>query len=182
MNAAGVLPEQPRLQAGLQSLEPWAVERRGNELRRNRPIGPGQRSIGRPSCCDDRLPGNRAGDLPAVVHGTYLLQHRLTEEVAKSTALQKQSEIWRVDARRYVDGLARAINEQLTRWNLTVAEKEVTFLLLKGLGFKEIAMVRNTSERTARAQSTAIYAKAGLSGRTELAAFFLEDLLLPQET
>ncbi|MCC6631012.1 MAG: response regulator transcription factor [Gammaproteobacteria bacterium] len=117
-----------------------------------------------------------------LLHGTYLLQHRLTEEVAKSTALQKQSEIWRVDARRYVDGLARAINEQLTRWNLTVAEKEVTFLLLKGLGFKEIAMVRNTSERTARAQSTAIYAKAGLSGRTELAAFFLEDLLLPQET
>lgn len=115
-----------------------------------------------------------------LLQGTYLLQHRLTAEVAKSAALQEQAEHWRADARRHVDGLARAIDQQLTGWNLTVAEKEVTFLLLKGLGFKEIATVRNTSERTARAQSTAIYAKAGLSGRTELAAFFLEDLLLPQ--
>ena len=115
-----------------------------------------------------------------LLRGTYSLQQRLSEEVARSTALQVESERWRADARRYVDGLSRAIDEQLTRWNLTVAEKEVTFLLLKGLGFKEIAEVRNTSGKTARAQSTAIYAKAGLSGRTELAAFFLEDLLLPQ--
>lgn len=115
-----------------------------------------------------------------LLRGTYSLQHRLSEEVARSTALAEEAERWRADARRHVDGLARAIDQQLTRWNLTVAEKEVTFLLLKGLGFKEIAAVRHTSEKTARAQSTAIYAKAGLSGRTELAAFFLEDLLVPQ--
>lgn len=115
-----------------------------------------------------------------LLYGTYSLQHRLKEEVARSAALQVEAERWRVDARRHVDGLSLAIDQQLTRWNLTVAEKEVTFLLLKGLGFKEIAAVRNTSERTARAQSTAIYAKSGLSGRTELAAFFLEDLLVPQ--
>jgi DNA-binding NarL/FixJ family response regulator len=115
-----------------------------------------------------------------LLRGTYSLQHRLTEEVARSTALQAEAERWRADARRHVDGLSRAIDQQLTRWNLTVAEKEVAFLLLKGLGFKEIAGVRGTSEKTARAQSTAIYAKAGLSGRTELAAFFLEDLLVPR--
>lgn len=115
-----------------------------------------------------------------LLRGTYSLQHRLTEEVARSTLLQAEAERWRADARRHVDGLSRAIDQQLTRWNLTVAEKEVAFLLLKGLEFKEIAGVRNTSEKTARAQSAAIYAKAGLSGRTELAAFFLEDLLVPQ--
>ena len=115
-----------------------------------------------------------------LLRGTFTLQRRLVAEVAKSEALRMESERWRADARRLIEGLARAIEQQLTRWNLTVAEKEVTFLLLKGLGFKEIAAVRNTSERTARAQSIAIYAKAGVAGRTELAAFFLEDLLLPQ--
>lgn len=116
-----------------------------------------------------------------LLSGTFSLQHRLTAEVARSNALQEEAARWRADARRHVEGLARAIDEQLSRWNLTAAEKEVTFLLLKGLGFKEIATVRNTSEKTARAQSTAIYAKAGLSGRTQLAAYFLEDLLVPQE-
>jgi DNA-binding CsgD family transcriptional regulator len=62
---------------------------------------------------------------------------------------------------------------------LTVSEKEVAFLLLKGLSLKEIAAIRETSEKTARAQSTAIYEKSGLAGRSELAAFFLEDLLAP---
>ena len=53
------------------------------------------------------------------------------------------------------------------------------FLLLKGLSLKEIADIRHTTEKTARAQSGSIYAKSGLSGRSELAAFFLEDLLVP---
>lgn len=38
-----------------------------------------------------------------------------------------------------------------------------------------------TSERTIRAQARSIYAKAGLSGRAALSAFFLEDLLAPIE-
>ena len=54
--------------------------------------------------------------------------------------------------------------------------------MLKGLSFKEIAPVRGTSERTVRQQALAVYAKAGLAGRAELAAFFLEDLLVPATT
>jgi DNA-binding CsgD family transcriptional regulator len=42
----------------------------------------------------------------------------------------------------------------------------------------EVAKVRGTSERTARDQARAIYRKAGVSGRAELSAFFLEDLLV----
>ncbi|MBL7688980.1 MAG: hypothetical protein JNJ49_13170 [Bdellovibrionaceae bacterium] len=48
------------------------------------------------------------------------------------------------------------------------------------MSLKEVAEVRKTSERTARTQSAAIYVKAGLAGRSELAAFFLKDLLLPR--
>ncbi len=44
---------------------------------------------------------------------------------------------------------------------------------------KEVATARGVSERTARQQATAVYQKSGLSGRADLAAFFLEDLLLP---
>jgi DNA-binding NarL/FixJ family response regulator len=36
------------------------------------------------------------------------------------------------------------------------------------------------SETTVRQQARAIYRKAGLSGRHDLAAFFLEDLLGPR--
>lgn len=89
------------------------------------------------------------------------------------------AEHWRRRNEATLRGLAAAIDEQLARWRLTAAEKEVAFLLLKGLSFKEIASVRGASERTVRQQALAIYAKSGLGGRAELAAFFLEDLLLP---
>ncbi|MFA9470423.1 MAG: hypothetical protein ACERNK_07620 [Deltaproteobacteria bacterium] len=46
---------------------------------------------------------------------------------------------------------------------------------------KEVASVRSVSDATARQQVRAVYKKAGLSGRHDLAAFFLEDLMLPAE-
>jgi DNA-binding NarL/FixJ family response regulator len=48
------------------------------------------------------------------------------------------------------------------------------------LSHHEIADVRNSSERTIRDQARAVYRKSGVSGRSELSAFFLEDLLLPR--
>ena len=54
-------------------------------------------------------------------------------------------------------------------------------LLLKGLGHKEAASVLDRSERTVRQHAVSVYRKSGLSGRAELAAFFLEDLLLPMD-
>ncbi|MEZ5499064.1 MAG: helix-turn-helix transcriptional regulator [Steroidobacteraceae bacterium] len=114
-----------------------------------------------------------------LLRDTFSLRRRLVAELATSTALRAEAERWRNDARRHVEGLSIAIDRQLGRWQLTAAEKEIAFLLLKGFGFKEIATLRNTSEKTARTQSTSVYAKAGLSGRTELAAFFLEDLMAP---
>ena len=47
-------------------------------------------------------------------------------------------------------------------------------------GHKEIASARSITEATARQQARAVYKKAGLGGRNDLAAFFLEDLLLPR--
>ena len=88
---------------------------------------------------------------------------------------------WRTESRGILNGLGEAINTQFGRWNLTDAEREVALLLLKGLSHKEVATIRAVSERTVREQSRSVYTKSGLSGRTALSAFFLEDLLAPIE-
>lgn len=69
------------------------------------------------------------------------------------------------------------IDQQFEAWELSPGEKDVALLLVKGLAMKEIAEIRSTSEKTVRQQATSIYKKSGLSGRQELAAFFLEDIL-----
>ena len=96
-------------------------------------------------------------------------------------ATRVEANRWRSEARDLMNGLAAAIDQQFDRWALSPAEKETALLLLKGLSHKEIANVRSVSEATARQQARAVYKKGGLSGRHDLAAFFLEDLMLPVE-
>ena len=117
-----------------------------------------------------------------VLRDSILLKHRLDKEIKNFSNFKKEAELWKIESRKYLDGLSKAIDNQLTNWKLTTAEKEVAFLLLKGMSLKEIAEIRKTAEKTARVQSMAIYAKSGLAGRSELSAFFLEDLLVPPET
>ncbi len=108
---------------------------------------------------------------------------RLTREARNlqldlATAKQ-QADRWRNEASHLLAGLGAAVGRQFDRWALTAAESEVALLLLKGLSLKQIADVRGVSERTVREQARAVYRKADLTGRAELSAFFLEDLLLP---
>jgi DNA-binding CsgD family transcriptional regulator len=84
---------------------------------------------------------------------------------------------WRRHAQHALAGLAVAIDQQLRAWQLTPAEREVAFGLLRGFSHKRIAARTGRSERTVRQHSIAVYQKAGLAGRAELAAYFLEDLL-----
>lgn len=113
--------------------------------------------------------------------GRFTLQRNLDHERKLSSELQNEVHKWKLVSKKYVKGLSVEINNQLDHWGLTQAEKEVSFLLLKGLSNKEIADIRNSRVPTVRAQTNAIYSKSGISGRSELSAFFLEDLLLPQE-
>lgn len=112
---------------------------------------------------------------------SFTLKHKLSVFLIENIQLKKEALEWKTEAKKYIEGLSQSIDQQLSKWNLTAAEKEVALLLLKGLSLKEIADIRSTTEKTARVQSIAVYSKSGLSGRSELAAFFLEDLLLPQE-
>jgi DNA-binding CsgD family transcriptional regulator len=74
-------------------------------------------------------------------------------------------------------GFCRAVNAQFEEWGLSEAERQVGLQLIRGLSLKEIAELRSTSERTVRQQAFSLYSKAGISGRAELAAFFLKGLL-----
>jgi len=94
-------------------------------------------------------------------------------------ATRQEAAQFRQEAKDLIDGLASAIDRQLEKWGLTPSEKDVALLLLKGLSHKEIGALRDVSEATVRQQARALYKKAGLGGRHDLAAFFLEDLLGP---
>lgn len=61
-------------------------------------------------------------------------------------------------------------------WGFSVAEREVTKLLLKGCSTLEIAEIRQSKEGTVKAQTNAIYKKSGYAGKTQLLSAFLEDL------
>lgn len=92
-----------------------------------------------------------------------------------------ERDAWRASAERSLQGLAAAIDDQLARWGLTPAERDVALMLLKGKSHKAIAYETGRSERTIRQHAVTVYQKSGLAGRAELAAFFLEDLVLPRE-
>lgn len=113
------------------------------------------------------------------VAGTVLMWRQLDRTRSDLEGALVEAEHWKRESHELIQGLGIAIENQFERWGLSPAEREIGLLLLKGLGLKEIADLRNTSERTVREQARSLYRKSGLSGRSALSAFFLEDLLLP---
>ena len=73
--------------------------------------------------------------------------------------------------------LSQRILQQFKSWGFTTAETEVASLLIKGFSIKEISELRGSVDKTVREQASAIYRKAGIHSRAELAAFFIEDIL-----
>lgn len=73
--------------------------------------------------------------------------------------------------------LGELIEVRFEQWGLTAAESEVALLTLKGFDAVEIARIRDAAKGTIRAQSTRVYAKAGVSSRAQFVSLFIEDLL-----
>lgn len=69
------------------------------------------------------------------------------------------------------------LEQRFAEWRLTPAERDVALFALKGLSTQEIAALRSTTEGTVKAQTNAIYRKAGVSGRPQLLSLFLEELI-----
>lgn len=73
--------------------------------------------------------------------------------------------------------MSALIERHFDAWHLSAAEREVALLVLKGFDNEAIAQVRGTAAGTVRAQCAAIYAKAGVDGRSQLMSVFVEELL-----
>ncbi|MFO7262149.1 MAG: LuxR C-terminal-related transcriptional regulator [bacterium] len=97
-------------------------------------------------------------------------------------AQRAENDAWRKTARKALRGLGEVIAAKFDEWQLTPAEREVALLLLKGYSHKHVARLTGRSERTARQHAASVYQKAGLRNRAELAAYFLEDLILPEDS
>jgi len=69
------------------------------------------------------------------------------------------------------------MQDRFEDWGLTPAEMDVALFSIKGMSTAEIAALRQTSEGTVKAQTNAIYRKAGVSGRPQLLSLFIEDLM-----
>lgn len=82
------------------------------------------------------------------------------------------------DQMRVASGqFAEVLEELFSSWGLSPAERDVAIFLVKGMSFKEIAEARDAKEGTVKAQANAIYRKAEVTGRHELVALFLDELL-----
>lgn len=101
----------------------------------------------------------------------------LFRELLHVKALNTEIRVEKSKTARLAGELLSVIRSQFEQWELSPSESEVAMLLIKGFSMKEIAELRNVKEKTVRLQATKIYSKSGYSGRHELAAHFIEDLM-----
>jgi len=99
---------------------------------------------------------------------------RLKQELEQAKNTSQQPNQYLIEGRRH---LSQIITQQFHDWQLTHSESEIGLFLLKGLSLKEIASLRNTTEKTVRQQASSIYKKASLTGRHAFSAWFIEDIL-----
>lgn len=95
-------------------------------------------------------------------------------------ALRAQRAEARADtARRLTSGeFSNVVHDYFEKLDLTQAELDVAWLVLKGLTINDIADLRSTKPGTVKAQCTSIYRKAGVSSKSQLFSQLVEDLLM----
>ena len=110
--------------------------------------------------------GAALGLVIGLVLGAVVLRNMLQ----RSRAMERQL---RAASSAFMD----LLQERFTAWHLTPAERDVALFAIKGLSTQDIAQLRSTSEGTVKAQTTAIYRKAGVTGRPQLLSLFIDDLM-----
>ena len=91
------------------------------------------------------------------IHRQTIEISTLRDELAAARKPEHKPEKYVLDAKT---NLSQVISHQFDDWQLTTSEKDVGWLLLKGLSLKEIAAIRKTLEKTVRQQASSIYKKA----------------------
>ena len=114
--------------------------------------------------------GAALGLVIGVVLGTTILRRTL----ARNARVEDQL---RAASGAFMD----LLEDRFAEWALTPAERDVALFAIKGLSTAEIAGLRGVSEGTIKAQTNAIYRKAGVSGRPQLLSLFIDDLMVLPE-
>ncbi len=91
--------------------------------------------------------------------------------------MASELEVWKSKVQSLSTQFFQAVDDQLENWKLSKTEKDIAILIIKGASIKEIAQVRNVTEKTIRAHASSIYRKSKLSTRYELAAYFIDGLV-----
>lgn len=69
------------------------------------------------------------------------------------------------------------IGIKFDNWHLSDAERDVAFLLLRGVTINDISSFRNTSVGTVKAQCRNIFKKSGVSSRVDFMSLFMEEFI-----
>ncbi len=110
--------------------------------------------------------GAAVGLVLGVVLGALMLRRALRQRNQAEERLRRAS-----------GAFLDLLQERFEEWGLTPSERDVALFAIKGMSTAEIAGLRSTSEGTVKAQTNAIYRKAGVSGRSQLLSLFIDDLM-----
>lgn len=110
--------------------------------------------------------GAALGLLTGVVFGAALLRSAQARTARAEEALRRTRTAFR-----------DMLEEQFSAWDLTPAERDVALFAIKGFSIPDIAGLRAVSEGTIKAQTNAIYRKAGVNGRSQLLSLFIDELV-----
>ena len=114
--------------------------------------------------------GAAIGLLIGVVVGAILLRQAHARTMRAEEALRIARSAFR-----------EVMEERFESWKLTPAERDVALFAIKGFSTQDMASLRGVSEGTIKAQTAAIYRKAGVSGRAQLLSLFIDDLIDAEE-
>ncbi len=110
--------------------------------------------------------------------GQFRTARRLEKDLQQNPEkASEETSNWKGNEQSVLDEFRVVIDKQLTEWNYSAKEKEMAFYLLKGLSLKEIAELKGGTYISVKQQAHLLYRKAGLGGRTELSAFFLDRIV-----
>lgn len=115
--------------------------------------------------------GAALGLLTGVIMGAVLLRQARLRTAKAEAALRLAKSAFR-----------DVLEERFTEWDLTPAERDVAMFAIKGFSTTDIASFRLVSEGTVKAQTNAIYRKAGVSGRSQLLSLFIDELVADDQS
>lgn len=110
--------------------------------------------------------GAAVGLLLGVAMGAFALAHSHSRAIKAEEALRRAQSAFR-----------DVLEERFNDWGLTDAESDVALFAIKGFSTQDIAGFRGVSEGTVKAQTNAIYRKAGVTGRPQLLSLFIDELV-----